>query len=111
MLVWRGDLQQLASRAVGGGMYGSVGVLISNVSDGGIIAVGVNIRGGQHRGLLLLIDMEGSLKWFKSFDRPVEYVVIARSGERVFARSMTVWLFSMGGATSSSLSIYLPALR
>jgi len=72
--VWREGLQQLASRAIGGGVYGSVGGLISDVSDGGSIVVGVNIRGGRHRGLLLLLDREGSLKWFKCFDRPVEYV-------------------------------------
>jgi len=73
-------LQQLASRAVGG-LYGSVGGLISDVSDGGSIVVGVNIRGGRHRGLLPLLDREGSLKWFKRFDRPVEYVGITQSGE------------------------------
>jgi len=86
MLVWREGLQQLASRAVEGGVHGSVDGLISGVSDGGSIAVGVNIGGGQRRGLLLFLDRERSLKWFKRFDRPLEYVGIAQSGERVFAQ-------------------------
>jgi len=84
--VWREGLQRLASRAVEGGVYGSVGGLISDVSGDGTIAVGANISGGQHRGLLLLLDREGSLKWFKRFDRPVEYVGITQGGERVFAQ-------------------------
>jgi len=86
MLVWRESLQRLASRAVEGGVRGSVSGLISDVSDGGSIAVGVNISGGQQRGLLLFLDKEGSLKWFKRFDRPLKYVGIAQSGERIFAQ-------------------------